>query len=343
MKIFISHCSANKDYGNALVELLRGIGITEDEIVFTSNTAYGIPIGQNIFNWLKSQIAEKPFVIYLLSKEYYSSIACLNEMGAAWVIENEHAMLFTPNFDLSSKEFREGAIDPREIGFYINDEDRLFSFIQHLDTYFNISKKPVIINQKIKKYLSEIESIVSKSAEKSNPLVLPTVEKPKQLEVKTPVVKENNNENAVSELKRKIENNDDLYSKFLNDILSGKLKDEELILVHYLNDTGRGKLMTGWQENIEVRNIKDWEEINEIDNVLSNRYESAVRKIGLRGFTEVSAVTGGGNAKEVKLKTEIESNIIDLPKEISDLITSYLKNIPANPKTNLWEEDGLPF
>ena len=68
MKIFISHSSANKDYGNALVELLRGIGITEDEIVFTSNTAYGIPIGQNIFNWLKSQITEKPFVIYLLSK-----------------------------------------------------------------------------------------------------------------------------------------------------------------------------------------------------------------------------------------------------------------------------------
>lgn len=33
MKIFISHSSANKDYGNALVELLRGIGITEDEIV----------------------------------------------------------------------------------------------------------------------------------------------------------------------------------------------------------------------------------------------------------------------------------------------------------------------
>ena len=343
MKIFISHSSANKDYGNALVELLRGIGITEDEIVFTSNTAYGIPIGQNIFNWLKSQIVEKPFVIYLLSKEYYSSIACLNEMGAAWVIENEHAMIFTPNFDLSSKEFREGAIDPREIGFYINDEERLLSFIQHLDAYFNISKKPVIINQKIKKYLSEIESIVSKSVETINPLKLPTVEKPKQLEVKTPVVKENNSENTTGELKRKIENNDDLYSKFLNDILSGKLKDEELILIHYLNDTGRGKLMTGWQENIEVSNIKDWEDIKEIDNVLSNKYESAVRKIGLRGFTEVSAVTGGGNAKEVKLKAEIESNIIDLPKEILDLITSCLEKNPAKPKKDLWEDQGLPF
>ncbi|MCA1966884.1 MAG: toll/interleukin-1 receptor domain-containing protein [Flavobacterium sp.] len=343
MKIFISHSSANKDYGNALVELLRGIGITEDEIVFTSNTAYGIPIGQNIFNWLKSQITEKPFVIYLLSKEYYSSIACLNEMGAAWVIENEHAMLFTPNFDLSSKEFREGAIDPREIGFYINDEERLLSFIQHLEAYFNISKKSVIINQKVKKYLSEIESIVRESSKATNLLKLPTTDKPKEVEVKTPVINENNIEKTAIELKREIENNDDLYSKFLNDILSGKLKDEELILIHYLNDTGRGKLMIGWQEHIEVNNIKDWEDIKEIDNILSNKYESAVRKIGLRGFTEVSAVTSGGNAKEVKLKAEIESNIIDLPKEILDFITSYLKKIPAKPKKDLWEDEGLPF
>lgn len=175
---------------------------------------------------MKSQITEKPFVIYLLSKEYYSSIACLNEMGAAWVIENEHAMLFTPNFDLSSKEFREGAIDPREIGFYINDDDRLLSFIQHLELYFNISKKSVIINQKVKKYLSEIESIVSESSRTINSLKILKTDKLKEVEVKIPVVNENNIEKTTSKLKREIENNDDLYSKFLNDILSGKLKDE---------------------------------------------------------------------------------------------------------------------
>lgn len=101
--------------------------------------------------------------------------------------------------------------------------------------------------------------------------------------------------------------------------------------------------MIGWQEHIEVSNIKDWEDIKEIDNILSNKYESAVRKIGLRGFTEVSAVTSGGNAKEVKLKAEIESKIIDLPEEILDLITLYLKKIPAKPKKDLWEDEGLPF
>ena len=145
MKIFISHSSKNENYGNLLVELLRGLGIKEDEIIFTSNVAYGIPVAKNIFHWLKSQIEEKPFVIYLLSKEYYESVACLNEMGAAWIVENEHAAIFTPSFDLSSKEFQNGALDPREIGFKINDEDRVLSFIQMISKNFDITNNAVLI------------------------------------------------------------------------------------------------------------------------------------------------------------------------------------------------------
>ena len=104
MKIFISHSSKNEDYGNALVDLLINVGVSGEQVIFTSNDAYGIPTGQNIFNWLKNEINEKPYVIYLLSPEYYSSVACLNEMGAAWIVENEHTMIFTPNFNIKSYE-----------------------------------------------------------------------------------------------------------------------------------------------------------------------------------------------------------------------------------------------
>lgn len=68
MKIFISHSSRNKDYGTLLVELLRNLGIKEDEIIFTSNVAYGIPVSQNIFHWLKYQIEEnRSLYIYSLN------------------------------------------------------------------------------------------------------------------------------------------------------------------------------------------------------------------------------------------------------------------------------------
>lgn len=162
MKIFISHSSKNYFYGDKLVDLLRNVGIKENEIIYTSNTAYGIPVAQNIFNWLKSQITEKPFVIYLLSEEYYQSIACLNEMGAAWIIENKHAAIFTPNFNLSSKEFQNGALDPREIGFYISDEERILSLLQLLSEDFEISKSHIIISQSIKNSLGKLAIILLK-------------------------------------------------------------------------------------------------------------------------------------------------------------------------------------
>ncbi|KYH06685.1 hypothetical protein A1704_23010 [Chryseobacterium cucumeris] len=161
MKIFLSHSSKNKFYGEKLVELLRSVGVKETEIIFTSNTAYGIPVGQNIFNWLKSQISENPFVIYLLSEEYYQSIACLNEMGAAWIIENKHAAIFTPNFNLSSKEFQTGALDPREMGFYINDEERILSFLHLISESFEISQNHIIISQSVKKFLNELMVMTS--------------------------------------------------------------------------------------------------------------------------------------------------------------------------------------
>lgn len=157
MKIFISHASINKNYGTALVELLKGIGI--NDIVYTSNVAYGIPIGENIFDWLKKQISEKCFVVYLLSSEYYKSVACLNEMGAAWVIENDHAVIFLPGFNVSSSKFQNGAIDPRNIGFYIDNKDRITEFCNKLKSHFPITTNAVLLSQNIEKFISQINSI----------------------------------------------------------------------------------------------------------------------------------------------------------------------------------------
>lgn len=327
MKIFISHSSKNKFYGDKLVDLLRSVGVNENEIIYTSNTAYGIPVGENIFNWLKGQIVEKPFVIYLLSEEYYNSIACLNEMGAAWIIENKHVALFTPNFNLSSKEFQSGALDPREIGFYINDEDRVLSFLQIISQDFQISKSHIIISQSVKKFLTEINNHQSSII---NPILINPYR-----EQKTDVVKE------VIIHKAPINKTDDLLSKFTALIIEQKLKDDELILLHYIIETGRFKLMTGWQEQNEIDNIKEWEVINEIDRKLSKNYVSVLKRFELRGFTEVSAVTGSGNTKELKIKEEISQQLLDLPKEIQDIIDNavsknYYKHSDESTINSSW-------
>lgn len=336
MKIFLSHTSRNKDFGNTLVELLRKVGIKEDEIIFTSNIAYGIPVGQNIFNWLKTQIEDKPFVIYLLSEEYYQSVACLNEMGAAWIVENEHAAIFTPSFNLSSKEFQNGALDPREIGFFINDEDRVLSFIQLLSKDFEITNNAVLISQSVKKFIQELENI-----------------KPNIKIEKEPIKHEVNSEvntfkSEIPQTQKRKENpiaKDDggLYSKFIKAITDRKVKEDELLLLHYIIETGRAKLMMGWQQDKEISNIVEWEKINDIKDILSKKYESVIKRFDLRGFTFVSALTSSDNPKEVKLKDEIAMEILDLPDEVIKIINEVVQKNYFEHIDEPEIKDNFPF
>ena len=127
-KIFISHSSKDKQYGEALVKLLRGLGLKRDQIIFTSNDDYGIPIDMNIFEYLKKQINEGAYMIYLLSNDYYGSVACLNEMGAAWVVQNDYTVIGIPGFHFDNPKFLNGAIDPRRIGFTIDNKKRIVEF-----------------------------------------------------------------------------------------------------------------------------------------------------------------------------------------------------------------------
>ena len=334
MKIFISHSSRNKFYGEKLVDLLRSVGVKENEIIFTSNTAYGIPVGQNIFNWLKSQITEKPFVIYLLSEEYYQSIACLNEMGAAWIIENKHAALFTPNFNLTSKEFLSGALDPREIGFYITDEERILSFLHLISEDFEISKSHIIISQSVKRFLTEIGNYKTE--------VIKTISNELIKKQEQPIVKI---ETIKSEPTKTVSiNQTDLFTKFTNLIISQKLKVDELILLHYIIETGRFKLMTGWQEQNEIDNIKEWEVINEIENKLSQNYSSILKRFELRGFTEVSAVTSSNNPKELKIKEEISEYLLDLPDNVLSIVMESVNKSHSVYLDKINNEvDDLPF
>lgn len=332
IKIFISHSSKNKDYGDKLIELLTGIGIKDNQIIYTSNTAFGIPLGQNIFNWLKNSINEKPFVIYLLSTEYYSSIACLNEMGAAWVIENDHAMIFTPLFDLSCEEFRNGALDPREIGFYINDADRLTEFIEKLKQSFSVTSNQIIINQKCNEFLSKVNSINNTSLSKEKVIPLPKE-----------VVNKSHSKDIKSKVSYVSKSDSSIMDKFTNEFSENKLKDEEIILLYYTSDTAKHKLGTGWQEAKEIANIRIWEEKNELKGILSSNYENTLRRLDMKKLIEVSELTGYGNPKEYKLIEELSNFIL----ENEEIIISKYEEIKAKVKVNKNSENfsinDLPF
>lgn len=157
-KIFISHSSTDFKYGQALVKLLRGLGLTREQIIFTSNDDYGVPIGTNIFEWLKQQINDGAYMIYLLSDNYYNSVACLNEMGAAWIVQNDYAVLAEPKFEFSNPKFLSGAIDPRTIGFAINNRKRIVEFKNKLIQRFELTIDEIDWNNLLDEFLSEVNA-----------------------------------------------------------------------------------------------------------------------------------------------------------------------------------------
>ncbi len=121
-KIFISHASIDKKLVTAFVELLEGIGVDSEQIFFSSLSEYGIPFGADIYEYLRNEfLGNKVYVIFFLSEAYYQSVACLNEMGAAWILRSDYLTVLQPGFTFQEIK---GAIDPRKIALDLNGDCR---------------------------------------------------------------------------------------------------------------------------------------------------------------------------------------------------------------------------
>ncbi len=120
-RLFISHSSKDKEYVEALVELLEDIGMTEKDMFCSSVDGYAIPWGKDIYEYLKGEFndSEKSLlVLFVLSDNYYKSPACLNEMGAAWILKKQYRSILLPGFDYKQIE---GAINAQQKGIKLDD------------------------------------------------------------------------------------------------------------------------------------------------------------------------------------------------------------------------------
>lgn len=119
-KIFISHSSKDKDLALELVNLFLSMGFHEQDIFCSSAIGFGIPIDEDIYEYLKKQFQNSELhVIFLLSENYYESIACLNEMGAAWVLQSKYTSILAPDFNFKNID---GAINPRQMSIKLDSD-----------------------------------------------------------------------------------------------------------------------------------------------------------------------------------------------------------------------------
>lgn len=119
-KLFISHAHDDNEIVKKFVSLLERIGIKAEHLFCSSIDGYDIPQGAgDIYDYLRSEMSnESLFVIMMLSKNYYASKVCLNEMGAAWVRRANYQVILLPGFDYSKIE---GVIKPTEMCFKLDD------------------------------------------------------------------------------------------------------------------------------------------------------------------------------------------------------------------------------
>lgn len=161
-KMFISHSSADLKYVEPFVELLADIGMTNDNLLCSSVPDYAIPLNQDIYDYLASLFREcKLYVIFALSDNYYSSPACMNEMGAAWVLKNEYTSILLPKFEY--KEIK-GAVNPNKIGMKLDDDDellkkRLGELKNIISEKFDISVPDMRWEKKRNDFISKIKSL----------------------------------------------------------------------------------------------------------------------------------------------------------------------------------------
>lgn len=135
-RVFISHSSNDDKIILSFIQnvLVLGLGLPNDEIVFTSDERYGIVPGDDISNYIKRTIAHADVVLIMISEGYKKSEVCLNEMGAAWALDRKIIQVMLPDADFD------------ELGWVINlkkavrltNKNQLLSLVNQIATLLNV-------------------------------------------------------------------------------------------------------------------------------------------------------------------------------------------------------------
>lgn len=142
MKLFISHATEDKEIVKKIVDdFLYPIGLREDQMFCSSVEEIGVLLKENIYDYIKTTFrTEELYVLYVISEAYYESVACLNEMGAAWVMQSDYVCILLPGFKF---EEIKGSIDPRRIAISLDSSSipyKLSELKRDIEKKFSIDR-----------------------------------------------------------------------------------------------------------------------------------------------------------------------------------------------------------
>lgn len=176
-KVFISHSSKDRGYVTHIVNLLDGMGLNNNQLFCSSLPGYGIPIDTDIFDYLREQFLNyRLHVIFIHSKNYYSSPVSLNEMGASWVLRTTYTSILLPGFNYHEMT---GVVNSESIAIKLDApqfevKDKLNQLHDKIVNEFRLMKKADIIWERRRdSFLEDIENEKRKGNAGRSGLVLP--------------------------------------------------------------------------------------------------------------------------------------------------------------------------
>lgn len=141
--VFISHRGTQEPFVTAFVNLLENCGFSKENLFCSSVPGFNIGLGEDIIETLKDKFVEYDlYVLYVLSTDFFESAYCLNEMGAAWVLQVKYDIITTRTLD---EKIIEGVISKTKTRISFKDtplqlEDRMIQLRDKLLAFASLPK-----------------------------------------------------------------------------------------------------------------------------------------------------------------------------------------------------------
>lgn len=158
-KVFISHSSKDKDIILLFKDIIlkTGIGLSDDEIFFTSSPETGVPVGENIPEYIKQNLHDCDYAFLMISENYKGSEICLNEMGAAMVLGKRLIPLVLYDYDFD----KVGWLINHNLCARIDQEERLDE-IRDMFVEKGMGTKTSVWNRARNKFIADLSPFEGK-------------------------------------------------------------------------------------------------------------------------------------------------------------------------------------
>ena len=287
-RIFISHASKDSELGKEFLKALVKIGIDKNDIFYSSQYHTGVGLGEDFHKVIKDTLKKCEIVIFLLTKNFYKSAACLNEMGAAW-IENKKIVPI------------------------------LLDGLKHTDMVGFIDYHYIAMNPN----MSEAKNLVTKlspyiKVKTTNPEVaFEDFINANNKSIKTLEIIEETKVNK----NIKTKSIDDIIQEEDFDEIEG-------LMYRYLLDTYTNTLGERWLAKETIKDIQVWERNKILNSKLSTNYNTALKILKFRDVLDVEQTTSYGNPRLYKIKDDYLYQLKNINKESKRILNTIIDNNP---------------